>query len=64
MKKKLQKLYSVRLALYRLYLKGILSKDAYLKSIRPLDEKVDLLESTMLPRSSFWEKEHGQNPPP
>jgi len=59
MKKKLQKLYSVRLALYGLYQEGILSKEAYLKSIRPLDEKVDLLESTILLHSSFWEKEHG-----
>ena len=59
MKKKLQKLYSVRLALYRLYLEGTLSKDAYLQSIQPLDEKVDRLESTMLLYSPFLEKECG-----
>ena len=59
MKKKLQKLYSVRLELYRLYLDGILNKDAYLQSIQPLDEKVDQLESTMIPRTPFLEKECG-----
>jgi uncharacterized protein YqgQ len=59
MKKKLQNLYSARLSLYRLYQDGILNKNAYLRAIQPLDEKVDQLECATLPRNSFSEKVHG-----
>jgi len=43
--------------LYRQFCRGEIGKKEYLRRIKPLDRLIDRLETDLMPKQAFWEKE-------
>ena len=46
-----------RTELYRKFCRGEIGEKEYLRRIKPLDRLIDRLESDLMPKQAFWEKE-------
>jgi hypothetical protein len=56
-------LYREMALLYERYLQNLIAKEEYLRRIRPLDERVDILESEILKSLIYGGTEFEESPP-